>query len=60
MQPPNQHFLLSAKGKGTQGRMLFSIHCMYCSMPKGASRDEATSNRENQACSVSRYRAMLL
>jgi len=49
MQLPNQHFSLSAKMNGTQRRTLVSpwrIHCMYCSMPKGTSQAEATSNSE--------------
>ena len=49
MLPPNQHFSLSAKMKGTQRRTLVSprrMHCMYCSMPKNTSQAEATSHSE--------------
>ena len=45
----NHHFSLSAKMNGTQRRTLVSpwrMHCMYCGMPKGTSRTEATSNSE--------------
>ena len=41
--------LLSAKMSGTQNRTLVSpwrMHCTYCSMPKGTSRAEVTSNSE--------------
>ena len=46
MLPPNQHFSLSAKMNGTQRRILVSMHCMYCGMPKGTSRDETALNSE--------------
>ena len=42
-------FLLSAKMNWTQRRTLVSprrMHCMFCSMPKGTSWAEATSNSE--------------
>ena len=39
-----------SKINGTQRRTKVSpwcVHFMYCGMPKGTSRDEATSNSEN-------------
>ena len=47
MQPPNRHFLLSTKMDRTQRKTLDSpwrMHCIYCSIPKGTSRVEVTSN----------------
>ena len=51
MQPPNQHFLLSAKMNGMQRRTLvhvnpWKMHCMYCGMPKGTSQAKTTLNWE--------------
>jgi len=52
VQPPNRYFSLSAKMNGTQRRALVSprrMHCMYCGMPKGTSRDEVTLNSEKSS-----------
>jgi len=49
MQPPNQHFSLSAKMNGTQKRALVSpqrMYFTYCGMPKGPSWAEVTLNSE--------------
>ena len=49
VQPPNQHFSLSAKMNGTERRALVSpwrMHWTHCSMLKGTSWDEATSSSE--------------
>ena len=38
MQPPNRHFLLSAKMNRTEKRILVSprrMHCTYCGIPQG-------------------------
>ena len=35
------------KRNGTQRRTHVSMHCMYCSMPKGTCQAEVTSNSEN-------------
>ena len=54
MQPPN-HFSLSMKMNETQRRTLVSswrMHCTYCSMPKGTSQAEATSNSEKNALAI--------
>jgi len=49
VQPPSQHFSLSAKINGTQRRTMVSpwrIHWMYYGLPKGTSRAKAMLNSE--------------
>jgi len=53
VQPPNQHFSLSAKMNGTQRRALVSLwrmHCAYCGMPKCTSQAKVMSNSEKTKC----------
>jgi len=37
-----------------------SMHCMYCSMPKGTSWTKATSKSKNQACILSHCQVTLV
>jgi len=46
VQPPNQHFSLSAKMNGTQRKGLISPWRMHCSMSKGTSQAKVVSNSE--------------
>ena len=60
----NRHLGLSGKRNGTQRRTKVSPWCVYCTyygMPKGTSRDEATSNSEKikSIALVSHYRVTL-